>query len=447
VVVVTKQASNNESFLRRVSRALRYRNYRLFFGGQGISLIGTWLQQVALSWLVYRLTGSAFLLGLVGFSGQIPSFLLAPVAGVLVDHWRRHRVLLLTQTLAMLQAGALSFLVLTHRIQVWQILALSALLGMVNAFDMPARQAFVIEMIEDRADLPNAIALNSSMFNGARLIGPAVAGVLLASVGEGWCFLLNSLSYLAVLAALAAMRIPRGETQRAAPDVLGGLKEGIRYVWGSLPIRSLLLLLAVMSLVATPYSILMPVYASRVLHGGARTLGLLMSAAGVGALSGALYLASRHSVVGLGRVIVAGGLLFAAGLIALSCSRWLGLSLPLLACAGAGMMVQMASSNTILQTIVEEGKRGRVMSLYGMAFMGMAPFGSLLAGALSSRIGVPATLFTSGACAALAAAAFALGLPRIRQVIRPIYARAGIIPEVATGVQAATELAQVPEER
>jgi MFS family permease len=432
--------------LGRVSRALRYRNYRLFFAGQGISLIGTWLQQLALSWLVFRLTGSALLLGVVGFAGQIPSFLLAPFAGVLVDRWSRHRLMMLTQSLAMLQAGTLAFLVLTHRIQVWQILVLGGLQGIVNAFDMPARQSFIVQMIEDRADLPNAIALNSSMVNGARLVGPAIAGVMLASVGEGWCFLLNSLSYIAVLLALAAMRVPPRAEDRAARDVFGGLKEGISYAYASVPIRSLLLLLAVISLVAMPYSILMPIYASRVLHGNARTLGFLVTAAGLGALSAGLYLASRRSVLGLGRVIVAGVLLFGTGLMAVAMSRLLWLSLPLLVVTGAGMMAQMASSNTILQTIVEESKRGRVMSLYSMAFMGMAPFGSLLAGGLSSRIGVPATLFTGGACAVTAGLVFASRLPRIREHVRPIYARAGIIPEVVTGVQAAAELTRPPEE-
>jgi MFS family permease len=390
------------SFLSRISRALRYRNYRLFFAGQGISLVGTWLQQVALSWLVYRLTNSALLLGVVGFAGQIPSFLLAPFAGVIVDHWDRRRLLMLTQTLAMLQAGILALLVLTGRIEVWHIILLGALLGMVNAFDMPARQAFVVEMIEDRADLPNAIALNSSMVNGARLVGPAVAGALLASVGEGWCFLLNSISYIAVIAAFAVMKVtPRAERPQA-PNVLSGLKEGAAYAFGSVPIRALLLLMAVISLVGMPYVILMPVYASRILHGNATTLGFLMTASGLGALTGALYLASRRSILGLGRVIVLGVVLFGTGLMALALSRVLWLSLLLMLVTGAGMMVQMASSNTILQTIVDERMRGRVMSLYAMAFMGMAPFGSLLAGWLSSRIGVSNTLLIGGACAVLA---------------------------------------------
>jgi MFS family permease len=440
------RTSAEEPFRSRISRALRYRNYRLFFAGQGISLIGTWLQQIALSWLVYRLTHSALWLGMVGFATQIPSFLLSPIAGVLVDRWNRHRVLVLTQTLAMVQAGILGALVLAGHIAIWHVLVLGAFVGVVNAFDMPTRQAFVVELIEDRQDLPNAIALNSSMVNGARLVGPAVAGVLLASVGEGWCFLLNSASYIAVILALLSMRVPPRATERHRQHVMAGLREGAAYVFRSEPIRALILLLGLVSLVAMPYSILMPAYATQVLHGNERTLGALMAASGMGALAGALYLAARRSILGLGRVIVAGVMLFGAGLVALGLSRNAWLSLGLMLVTGAGMMVQMAASNTILQTIVEEGKRGRVMSLYTMAFMGMAPFGSLMAGALSSRIGVATTLMLGGACAAVAGVGFARQLPRLRERVRPIYARAGIIPEITAGVQTATELTRPPEE-
>jgi MFS family permease len=298
------RTSAEEPFRSRISRALRYRNYRLFFAGQGISLIGTWLQQIALSWLVYRLTHSALWLGMVGFATQIPSFLLSPIAGVLVDRWNRHRVLVLTQTLAMVQAGILGALVLAGHIAIWHVLVLGAFVGVVNAFDMPTRQAFVVELIEDRQDLPNAIALNSSMVNGARLVGPAVAGVLLASVGEGWCFLLNSASYIAVILALLSMRVPPRATERHRQHVMAGLREGAAYVFRSEPIRALILLLGLVSLVAMPYSILMPAYATQVLHGNERTLGALMAASGMGALAGALYLAARRSILGLGRVIV-----------------------------------------------------------------------------------------------------------------------------------------------
>jgi MFS family permease len=442
----TPRTTSEESFLKWISRALRYRNYRLFFAGQGISLIGTWLQQVALSWLVFRLTHSTLWLGVVGFATQIPSFLLAPIAGALVDRWPRHWLLVLTQTLAMVQAGILGALVLTGRIALWEILALGSFLGVVNAFDMPARQAFVVEMIEDRRDLPNAIALNSSMVNGTRLVGPAVAGLLLASVGEGWCFLLNAASYIAVIPALLAMDVPPAPTEPRRQHVLAGLREGAAYAFGSEPIRALLLLLGLMSLVAMPYSVLMPPYATQNLRGSATTLGLLMTASGTGALAGALYLASRRSILGLGKVIIAGVLLFGGGLVGLGLSHAVWLSLLLMLVTGAGMMVQMAASNTILQTIVEESKRGRVMSLYTMAFMGMAPFGSLLAGALSSQIGVANTLMIGGACAAVAGLLFASRLPRLRALVRPLYAKAGIIPEVATGVQVATDLTRPPEE-
>jgi MFS family permease len=440
------RTGTGDPFLHRLSRALRYRNYRLFFAGQGISLIGTWLQQIALSWLVYQLTHSAFWLGMVGFATQIPSFLLSPIAGVLADRWNRHRVLILTQILAMVQAGVLGALVLTGHIAIWHILLMGAFLGVVNAFDMPARQAFVVQLVEDRQDLPNAIALNSSMVNGARLVGPAVAGVLLASVGAGWCFLLNSASYVAVIAALLAMRVAPQGVDRHHQAVLSALQEGAAYAFGSEPIRALILLLGIISLVGMPYSVMMPAYVTQVLHGSERTMGALMAASGAGALTGALYLAARRSILGLGRVIVAGVLLFGGGLVALGLSRSAWVSLPLMLVTGAGMMVQMAASNTILQTIVDESKRGRVMSLYTMAFMGMAPFGSLLAGALSSRIGVSTTLALCGACAAAAGVAFASQLPRLRERVRPIYARAGIIPEMATGVQSATELTRPPEE-
>ncbi len=433
--------------LGRMVRALRYRNYRLFFGGQLVSLIGTWLQQVALSWLVYRLTGSALLLGVVGFAGQIPAFLLSPLAGVMVDRWPRHRVLLITQTLMMLQAGVLAALVLLGQIEIWMLLALAAFQGIVNAFDMPARQAFVVQIVEDRADLPNAIALNSSMFNGARLVGPAMAGILVAAVGEGWCFLLNSVSYLAVLIALLMIRVAPQALAPGRPNIFASVREGSGYAFGFPPIRALLLLIAVISLVGMPYTVLMPVFATEVLGGNATTLGWLMAASGSGALASALYLASRHTVLGLGRIIILGVLLFGGGLVAFSFSRELWLSLLLMVVSGGGMMLQMASGNTVLQTIVEEDKRGRVMSLYSMAFMGMAPFGSLLAGWLSSRIGAPTTLAICGGLAALAGLVFGRMLPALREHVRPIYVRAGILPETAAGVQIATELTRPPETR
>jgi MFS family permease len=412
-------------------RALRHRNYRLFFSGQSVSLVGTWMTRIATSWLVYRLTRSALLLGLVGFAGQIPSFLLAPFAGVLIDRWNRHRLLIVTQILAMLQSAALAVLALTGVINIWHILALSLFQGLINSFDMPARQAFVVQMVEDRADLSNAIALNSSLVNAARLLGPSIGGVLIAAVGEGWCFFWDAVSYLAVIASLVLMRLPpRIHRTAARSKVLPELREGLAYVAASPPIRSILLLLALVSLVGMPYTVLMPVFASTILHGGPHTLGFLMAATGVGALLGAVFLARRRSVLGLGKVIPTTAALFGASLAAFSLSRFLGLSLALLLVTGVGFMVTMSASNTVLQTLVEDDKRGRVMSLYTMAIMGMTPFGSLLAGGLASRIGAPRTLLFGGLGCIVAALWFTLLLPKLRERVRPIYVEMGILPEV-----------------
>jgi MFS family permease len=410
-------------------RALRHRNYRLFFAGQTVSLIGTWMTRIATSWLVYRLTGSALLLGLVGFAGQIPSFLLAPFAGVLIDRWNRHRLLVVTQVLALLQSAALAALALTGVINIWHVLLLSLAQGLINAFDMPARQAFVVEMVEKREDLPNAIALNSSMVNAARLLGPSIGGVVIAAVGEGWCFFGDAVSYLAVIASLLLMRVaPRPARPAQGTRVLQELRAGWAYVTGSAPIRSILLLLAVVSLAGMPYTVLMPVFASGILGGGPHTLGFLMAATGVGALLGALFLASRRSVLGLGKIIPAMAALFGLGLIGFSLSRVLWLSLVLLLATGLGFMVQMAASNTLLQTLVDDDKRGRVMSFYTMAFMGTTPFGSLLAGGLASRIGAPYTLLLGGLGCILAALWFASRLPGLRDAVRPIYVERGILP-------------------
>jgi MFS family permease len=428
-----------------ILRALRYRNYRLFFGGQSISLIGTWMTRVATSWLVYRLTGSALLLGLVGFAGQIPTFLLAPFAGVLVDRWNRHRVLVITQILAMIQSLALAGLTLAHRVTVWHVIWLGAFQGLINAFDMPARQAFVVEMVEDRADLGNAIALNSSMVNMARLIGPSIAGIIIAAVGEAYCFLIDGISYLAVIASLLAMQI-KVQEHRPAGDMRRELREGWAYVAQSVPIRSILLLLALISLVGMPYTVLMPIFAGKILHGGPHTLGFLMAASGVGALAGAFQLAARTSVLGLGRIAGTAAITFGAGLAAFSESRWLPLSLTLMFVVGYGMMQQMAASNTILQTIVDEDKRGRVMSYYTISFVGMAPFGSLLAGTVAQKIGAPVTLLISGVVCILGAFWYFAHLRSIRDLVRPIYVQLGIIPEVATGIQAASAITTPPED-
>jgi MFS family permease len=369
--------------------------------GQSISLIGTWMQNMAMGWLVYRITSSVFMLGVVGFTSQIPAFVLSPLAGVYADRWDRRRILVVTQALAMIQAFLLAFLVLTGAVAVWHVIVLSMFLGLTFAFDGPVRHSFVVEMIETRDDLGNAIALNSLMFNAARLIGPSIAGILVAAIGEGACFLLNGFSYIAVIVSLSAMRIMSKEKARANGDVLEGFKEGFTYVFGSAPIRSIVLLLGLVSLLGMSYAVLMPVVARDILHGSAHTLGFLMGAAGMGALSGALYLASRRSVRGLGNVIVATTAVYGIGLVAFSFSHTLWLSLALLVMIGFGAMVHMGSSNIVLQTIVDDDKRGRVMSFYMMAFLGMAPIGSLLIGGLASRIGSPNTFVISGlACIA-----------------------------------------------
>jgi MFS family permease len=441
-----KDAGRATSGVAFMLRALGHRNYRLFFSGQSVSLVGTWMTRIATSWLVYRLTGSALLLGVVGFAGQVPSFLLAPFAGVLVDRWNRHRLLLVTQVLAMLQSLALAVLALTGAISITHLIWLSVFQGLVNAFDMPARQSFVVEMVERRADLPNAIALNSSMVNGARLLGPSVGGVVIAAVGEGWCFMIDAVSYVAVIASLLAMRVaPRAARELKGANVLRELREGFSYAARFAPIRKALLLLALVSLVGMPYTVLMPVFADKVLRGGPYTLGLLMAASGVGALAGAMFLAGRRSVLGLGKYIPLAAAAFGAGLVAFSFSRALWLSMALMVVTGLGFMVQMAASNTVLQTIVDEDKRGRVMSFYTMAFMGTAPFGSLLAGSVADRLGAPQTLLFGGLGCVAGALWFARALPALRRDVRPIYVRAGILPEVAAGIHTTSELGVPPE--
>ena len=416
--------------IKTVFRALRHKNYRLFFSGQGISLIGTWMQQIAVSWLVYRMTHSAFLLGLVGFSSQIATFLLAPVAGVIADRHHRHRLLFITQSMAMLQAVVLYTLFVTHTIAVWHIVLLSFFLGAVNAFDIPIRQSFTVDMLNDREDLSNAIALNSSMVNAARLIGPSIGGILIALFGEGTCFLVNALSYIAVLLSLAMMKLPIWEALgRQKESVILQLKEGFTYAFNFMPIRTILMLLSVMSLVSGGVQALMPVFARDIFHGGAQTLGLLMAASGLGALIGAIYLAGRKNVLGLSKVIAATAILFGCGVLVFSQTSFLAIALPVLLFSGFGMMVQMASSNIILQTVVEEDKRGRVMSFYTMAFMGLSPFGSLLSGSLAERIGAGQTLLWGGFLCIIAAIIFTLQLPRLRKFVRVEYIKKGIIAQ------------------
>jgi MFS family permease len=432
--MVERADNDSSSTWRAMGRALRHRNYRLFFAGQGTSLIGTWLTRVAMSWLVYRLTHSAWVLGVVGFTGQLPTFLFSPLAGVLVDRFDRHRVLLVTQVAAMLQSVLLAWFTLRGTIGVPHIVVLAIFQGVVNAFDVPARQSFVIEMVEDRDDLANAIALNSTMVNAARLLGPAAAAVLIGAVGEGWCFAIDAVSYLAVVASLLAMRLAPREVVRRGGRIGGELSEGVRYVLSSPPIRSILLLLALVSFAGVPTMVLMPIFAVHVPGGGPHTLGMLMASSGVGAVIGVLWLAARRSVVGLGRVLCVASIVFGASLIAFSLSSSLSLLAFFLALGGGGMMLHMAASNTLLQTIVDEDKRGRVMSFYAMSFFGMVPFGNLLSGWLGARIGAPATVLAGGVLTLLGGFVFWTGLPALRRHIRPIYQRLGIVPAIADGL-------------
>ncbi|MGO9438613.1 MAG: MFS transporter [Terracidiphilus sp.] len=410
-------------------RALRHPNFRLFFAGQSISLIGTWMTRVATSWLVYRLTKSSLLLGTVSFAGQIPTFLLAPLAGVIVDRMDRRRVLLWTQTLAMIQSLALAWLTLTHRINIAEVLVLSAMQGIINAFDMPGRQSFMVKMVEDRADLSNAIAINSSMVNAARLIGPSLAGILIAATSEGWCFLVDGISYVAVIVSLLMMRLAASTEAHAETSMVMQLREGWTYVAGFAPIRTILSLFALISLMGWPFMVLMPVFAAQVLHGGPHTLGFLMGAVGVGSLVSALSMVMRRSVRGLGKMIPLAAAAFGVGLICFGLSTNLWLSMALLLLTGFGMMQGLTASNTIIQTLVDEKMRGRVMSYYTMAFVGMAPFGSLLAGALAHVIGAPRTVIVSGIACILGAVWFWSRLPGLRKEMRPIYERLGIVPQ------------------
>ena len=428
--------------LKSIFRSLQYKNYRLFFYGQSISLIGTWVQRIAVPWLVYDLTGSVFLLGIVGFAGQIPTFILAPFAGVTVDRMSRYKILIITQVLAMVQAFILTFLVYTKTIQVWEIIALSVFLACINAFDMPARQSLVIDMIEKKEDLGNAIALNSSMVNGARLLGPSIAGILISLTGEGMCFLINGLSYIIVIYFLFQMKINPRKVLTKTKQGMKGFKEGLNYTFGFAPIRSIILLLALVSLMGMSYTVLMPVFAKTILHGGSHTFGFLMGATGMGALSGAFYMASRKSVLGLEKMIPIFSAIFGMGLILVSFSNSFWISMPLMVIVGLGMLMQMTASNTILQTVVDDDKRGRVMSFYMMAFMGTAPFGSLLAGYLASRIGVPNTMIIGGVSCILGAIVYTKELPKLVRKIRPIYIKLGIISEVTSGIQTATELVE-----
>ena len=437
----------NKDFFYDLFRALRNKNYRLFFYGQSLSLLGTWIQQVALSWLIYSVTNSPFLLGFVMFAGQLPTFLIAPFAGVLADRYDKRKIIIITQVVAMLQAILLAIFVLTNNINVTVLIILNILLGISNAFDIPTRQSFVIQMVEHKEDLPNAIALNSSIVNGSRLIGPAVAGILVASLGEGICFLINAISFVFVIISLLLMKVGKEEkADHGNVSILKELKEGFHYSFGFLPIKSVILLLATVSLCGNPYLVLLPIFAKNILNGDATTLGYLNSAVGLGALGAALYLASRKSTLGLGKIIATTTLIFALSLISFSFSKTFPLSLIILLFCGFGMMMQTAGSNTILQTLSSDDMRGRVMSFYMVAFRGMAPFGSLWAGTFADNFGAPATVLISGTVCLAAGILFFKNLKIIRTAAKPVYQQKGILPEAAKGVQVASNLSLPPEE-
>ncbi|MCK9436202.1 MAG: MFS transporter [Synergistaceae bacterium] len=439
--------SFDKKFFNDLFRALRNKNYRLFFYGQTLSLVGTWIQQVALSWLIYSVTNSPFLLGFVMFAGQLPTFLIAPFAGVLADRYDKRKMIIITQAVAMLQAILLAIFVLTNHINVTVLIILNIILGISNAFDIPTRQSFVIQMVDHKEDLPNAIALNSSIVNGSRLIGPAIAGILVASLGEGICFLINAISFVFVIISLLLMKIEKEEKAgNEKVSILKQLKEGYQYSFGFLPIRSVILLLAVVSLFGNPYLVLLPVFAKDILSGNATTLGYLNSAVGIGALSAALYLASRKSTLGLGKIIATTTFIFAFSLVSFSFSKTFTLSVIILLFCGFGMMMQTAGSNTILQTLSNDDMRGRVMSFYTVAFRGMAPFGSLWAGTFADNFGAPVTVLISGIVCLGAGMLFFKNLKIIRIAAKPIYQQKGILPEAAKGVQVASNLSLPPED-
>ena len=409
-------------------RALRHRNFQLFFFGQGVSVIGTWMTRLATTWLVYHLTHSALLLGVVSFAGQIVSFLLGPFAGVWVERFERRKLLLWTQGAAGIQAFALAALTLMHVITLWEIIALAAFQGVINAFDMPGRQSFLIQMVEDRNDLSNAIAINSSMANGARLIGPAIAGLVVAAYGEGACFLIDGISYFAVIASLLLMQIKPLNFSRSQANMLEQMREGWDYVSTFRPVRAILVLFVLLSLLGYSWAVLLPLFAAQVLHGGPSTLGWLMGASGVGALISAVSLAFRRSVVGLTSMLQISSTMLGPALMLFGLSHTLWLSIPLMALVGFAMLQAASVSNTIIQSLVPEEMRARAMSYYTMAFFGAAPFGSLFAGVLADRIGAPHTVIVTGALCLAASVWFSTELPKIRTIIRAVYLQMGLIP-------------------
>jgi MFS family permease len=415
------------SAIKGIFSSLHSRNYRLYFTGQGISMIGTWMQNIALSWLVYRLTGSVFLLGLIGFTSQIPTFVLAPFTGVLTDRYNRLHIMIMTQVFFMLQALVIALLVLFNLIDVWHIIALSLVFGIITAFDAPARQSLVIDLIDKPEDLGNAIALNSAIFNGGRLIGPAIAGIAIAVVGEGICFLINAISFLAVITALLQIKIPVRQTTLHPDKFKKSFTEGFHYTFQSVPIRTLIILLATLSLTGLSFIVLLPAYAKEILHGSSDTLGYLMSALGAGALLGAFYMASRKTVLGLGKIITRSVGLLGLSILLASFSGKLYYSLILFFCSGLSMILALSAINTMLQTIADEDKRGRVMSFYAMALMGTSPIGNLLAGGIASGTSIPETLLIGGTITIVSGIWFGLNLQSLRKFVRPIYVTKGIL--------------------
>lgn len=427
-MALTKFSAKDFKKITGIFSSLHSRNYRLYFTGQGISLIGTWMQNIALSWLVYRLTGSVFLLGLVGFTSQIPTFVLAPFTGVLTDRFNRLKIMTLTQVFFMLQALIMTLLVFLNLIQVWHIIALSLFSGIIMAFDAPARQSLVIDLIDNPDDLSNAIALNSAIFNGARLIGPAIAGIAIAVVGEGICFLLNTLSFVAVIAALLRIKIPVKQAIIHSANFKKSFTEGLHYTFQSYPIRTMIILLAILSLAGLPFIVLLPAYAKEILHGGSDTLGYLMSSLGAGALIAAIYMASRKTVLGLGKIISMSIGLLGLAIVMASFSQKQHFSFIICFFGGLSMILLLSSINTLLQTITDEDKRGRVMSFYAMALMGTAPIGNLVTGSIASGIGIPHTLLICGIVTLGSGIWFGLSLRSFRKFVRPIYVNKGILP-------------------
>ena len=423
--------SNKFQVIKTIFSSLRSRNYRLYFTGQGISLLGTWMQNIALSWLVYRLTGSVFLLGLIGFTTQIPTFVLSPFAGVLIDRYDRLKIMILAQTFFMIQASVMALLVLLNLIEVWHILVLSLVFGVISAFDAPARQSLVIDLIDKPEDLSNAIALNSAIFNGARLIGPAIAGIIITLVGEGICFSLNALSFIAVIIALMKIRIPNKQAVSQQDDFWRSFREGFQYTFQSVPIRTLIFSVAILSLFGFPFIVLLPAYAKEILLGGSDTLGFLMSALGAGALVGSMYMASRRSVLGLGKVIALNITLFGMTVLLSSFSSILLISLFILFFCGLSMILSLSAMNTMIQTLAEDDKRGRVMSFYAMALMGAQPIGNLLAGSVASGIGIPHTFLIFGSITFLSGIWFSVKRKSLRKYVHPIYRDKGILPSVS----------------